>query len=97
VAKAELSQFSQLLDSVSDFVACGATLTVARSFQVTGCDHLKRLGCVSHNFPSVDDVRWAAEDCYCKNVVARFFTKFWMEGGVELLLLARLRRVLRRY
>jgi hypothetical protein len=74
--KAELSQFSQLLDSISGFVAYGTTLTVARSFQVTGCYHLKRLGCISHNFPSVDEVRGATKDCYCKNMVAWFLTKF---------------------
>jgi len=38
-------------------------------------------GHISHNFPSVEDVRGAAEDHYCKNMVVRFLKKFWMEGG----------------
>lgn len=74
-----------LLDSVSDFGAYGATLTVARSFQVAGCDHLKKLGHVNHNFLSVEDVRGAAEDRACKNVCVRFLKKFWMEGGGQAL------------
>jgi hypothetical protein len=74
--QAEVGQFSQLLDSVADFGAYGATLTIARSFQAAGCDHLKRLWWVNHNFPSIDDVRAAAEDRHCKNVVARFLMKF---------------------
>ena len=54
--QAELGQFSQLLDSVADFGAYGATLAVMRSFQAAGCDHLKRLGRVNHSFPSLEDV-----------------------------------------
>ena len=68
------------MDNVADFGAYGATLTVARSFQAARCDHLKRLGRVNHNFPSLEDVRGAANDRLCKNVVARFLTKFWIEG-----------------
>jgi hypothetical protein len=79
--QAELDQFTQLLNNVSDFGAYGATLAVVSYFQAAGCDHLKKLGHVSHNFPSIDDVRSASRDCLCKNVVARFLMKFWMEGG----------------
>lgn len=79
--KAEVGQLVPLLDNVFYFGAYGATLAVARSFQATGCDHLKRLGRVNNNFPSVDDVRGAAENRACKNVCARFLKKFWMEGG----------------
>ena len=68
------------MDSVADFGAYGPTLTVAWSFQAAGCDHLKRLGWVNHNFPSLEDVWGAANDRLCKNVVARFLTKFWIEG-----------------
>lgn len=69
------------MNNVSDFGAYGATLAVARSFQATRCDHLKKLGHVSHNFPSVNDVRGASGGHLCKNIVAWFMTKFWMEGG----------------
>ena len=79
--KAEVGQLILLLDSVLDFGAYGATLAVARSFQVAGCDHLKRLGHVNHNFPSVEEVQGATNDQACKNVCARFLKKFWMEGG----------------
>ena len=51
--QAELGQFSQLLENVADF---GATLDVVRPFQAARCDHLKRLGRVNHNFPSLEDV-----------------------------------------
>ena len=78
--QAELGQFTQLMNNISDFGAYGATLIVVHSFQATGCDHLKKLGHVSHNFPSVDDVHGASGDRICKNVVAWFLTKFWMEG-----------------
>ena len=78
--QAELGQFSQLLDSVADFGAYEATLVVAQSFQAAGCDHLKRLGRVNHNFPSLAKVRGAANDRLCKNVVTRFLMKFWIEG-----------------
>lgn len=54
--KAEVGQLVPLLDSVSDFGAYGATLAIARSFQVARCDHLKKLGRVSHHFPSVEDM-----------------------------------------
>jgi hypothetical protein len=37
------------------------------------------LGRVNHNFPSLDDVQGASGDQLCKNVVARFLTKFWMD------------------
>lgn len=74
--KAEVGQLVPLLDSVSDFGAYGATLAVACCFQVAGCDHLKKLGRVNHNFPSVEDVRGAAEHRACKNVCARFLKKF---------------------
>ena len=40
----------------------GASLIVARSFQAVGCDHLKRLRRVNHNFPSLEDVWGAAND-----------------------------------
>lgn len=95
--QAELGQFTQLMNNISDFGAYGATLIVARSFQVAGFDHLKKLGCVSHNFPSIDDVHGASRDRLCKNVVVWFLTKFWMEGGVEPLLLARRRWAHMRY
>jgi hypothetical protein len=75
MVQAELGQFSQLLDSVADFGAYGATLAIARSFQAARCDHLKR-----HHFPSLKDVRGAANDRFCKNVVVHFLTKFWIEG-----------------
>ena len=68
------------MENVADFGSYGATLAVAGSFQAAGCDHLKRLGRVNHNFPSLEDVRGAANDWLCKNVVARFLTKFWIEG-----------------
>ena len=42
--KLEIGQLGLLLDNVLDFGAYGATLAVARSFQVTGYDHLKNLG-----------------------------------------------------
>ena len=42
--KSEIGQLVLLLDNVLDFGAYGATLAVARSFQVTGYDHLKNLG-----------------------------------------------------
>jgi hypothetical protein len=32
-------------------------------------------------FPSVDDIREAARDPQCKNVVVRFLRKFWSTGG----------------
>ena len=60
--QAELGQFSQLLKNVADFGAYGATLAVVRSFQATGCDHLKRLGRVNHNFPTLEDMQGAAND-----------------------------------
>ena len=41
---------------------------------------MKRLGCVNHGFPSLEDVRGVASDRLCKNVVARFLMKFWIEG-----------------
>ena len=41
---------------------------------------MKRLGCVNHGFPSLEDVRGAACDWLCKNVVVRFLMKFWIEG-----------------
>ena len=41
---------------------------------------MKRLGWVNHSFPSLEDVRGAANDRLCKNVVARFLMKFWTEG-----------------
>ena len=41
---------------------------------------MKRLGRVNHGFPSLEDVRGAASDWLCKNVVERFLTKFWIEG-----------------
>ena len=41
---------------------------------------MKRLGLVSHGFPSLEDVRGAASDRLCKNVVAHFLMKFWIEG-----------------
>ena len=66
--KAEVGQLVPLLDNISDIEAYGATLAVAHFFQVTGCDHLKKLGRISHNFPSVEDVREAVDDRYCKNV-----------------------------
>ena len=50
---AEIIQLVPLLNSVSDFGAYGATLGVAHSFQAAGCDHLRKLGRVNHNFPSV--------------------------------------------
>ena len=71
-----LRYFAQLLNNVLDFGAYGAALAIVWSFQVARCDHLKRLGCVNHNFPSVDDVQGASKDCLCKNVDARFLTKF---------------------
>lgn len=40
----EVGHLLPLLDSVLDFGAFGATLGVARSFQATVCDHLKKLG-----------------------------------------------------
>ena len=78
--QAELGQFSQLLENVVDFGAYGATLVVVRSFQATRCDHLKRLGRVNHNFPSLENVRGAANDRLSKNVVTYILTKFWIEG-----------------
>ena len=68
------------MDSVADFGAYRATLAITRSFQATGCDHLKRLERVNHNFPSLEDVWGAANDRLCKNVVARFLMKFWIKG-----------------
>ena len=41
---------------------------------------MKRLGRVNHGFPSLEDVRGAASDRLCKNVVAHFLMKFWIEG-----------------
>jgi len=54
---AEDGHLLPLLDSVLDFGAFDATLGVTHSFQANGCDHLKKLGLVKHNFPSVDDLR----------------------------------------
>ena len=68
------------MKNVADFGAYGATLAIVRSFQDTRCDHLKRLGRVNHNFPSLVDVQVVANDRLCKNVVVRFLTKFWIEG-----------------
>ena len=68
------------MDSVADFGAYGATLTITWSFQAAGCDHLKRLRRVNHNFPSLEDVQGAANDWLYKIVVAHFLTKFWIEG-----------------
>lgn len=79
--KMEVGQLVPLLDNVSDFGAYGTTLSVARSFEAAGCDHLRRLGHVNHTFPSVEDVQGAVEDRSCKNVCAWFLKKFWMEGG----------------
>ena len=73
------------MENVADFGAYGATLAIVRSFQDTRCDHLKRLGRVNHNFPSLEDVWGAANDRLCKNVVARFLTKFWIEGESQAL------------
>lgn len=77
---AEVDQFDQLLNNVLDFGAYGATLAIVWSFQAMGCDHLKRLGRVNHNFPSIDDVRGASKDRLGKNVDTRFLMKLWMEG-----------------
>ena len=74
--QAELGQFVQLLNIVSDFGAHRAALVIAWSFQAVRCDHLKKLGHVNHNFPSVDDVRGISKDRHCKNVVVRFLMKF---------------------
>ena len=41
---------------------------------------MKRLGWVNHSFPSLEDVLGAANDQLCKNVVACFLMKFWIEG-----------------
>ena len=41
---------------------------------------MKRLGRVNHGFPSLEDVRGVVSDRLCKNVVARFLMKFWIEG-----------------
>ena len=41
---------------------------------------MKRLGWVNHSFPSLEDARGAPNDRLCKNVVARFLMKFWIEG-----------------
>ena len=41
---------------------------------------MKRLGQVNHSFPILEDVRGATNDWLCKNVVACFLTKFWVEG-----------------
>ena len=68
------------MDSVPDFGAYGAALVVAWSFWAVGCDHLRRHGQVNHSFPILEDVRGAANDRLCKNVVARFLMKFWTEG-----------------
>ena len=68
------------MNNVLDFGAYGAALAIVWSFQAMGCDHLKRLGRINHNFPSIDNVRVASKDRLCKNVDARFLTKFWMEG-----------------
>jgi hypothetical protein len=54
--QAKLGQFAQLLNNVLDFGAYGAAFAVVWSFQATRCDHIKRLGCINHNFPSVDNV-----------------------------------------
>lgn len=78
--KAEVSQLVPLLDSVSDFGAYSATLTVARSFQATSCTHLKKLGCVNHNFPSVDDVRGAATILRGFQECVRMFSKEILDG-----------------
>jgi hypothetical protein len=75
------SQLVPLLDNILDFGTYGATLSVARSFQAAGYDHLKRLGHINHTFPSVEDVQGVVEDRSCKNLCARFLKKFWMEGG----------------
>ena len=73
------------MDSVANFGAYGAALAVARSFQAAGCDHLKRLGRVNHNFLSLEDVWGGANDRLCKNVGARFLMKFWIEGEGQVL------------
>ena len=41
---------------------------------------MKKLGWVNHNFPSLEDMRGAANDRLCKNVVMHFLIKFWIEG-----------------
>ena len=41
---------------------------------------MKRLGWVNHSFPILEDVRGAANDRLCKNVVACFLMKFWIKG-----------------
>ena len=69
-----------MLDSVSDLGAYGAALIVAWTFQAPGYDHLKKISQVSHNFPSVDDVREAVRDPQCKNVVVRFLKRFWTQA-----------------
>ena len=46
---------------------------------------MRRHGQVNHSFPILEDVRGAANDRLCKNVVARFLTKFWIEGEGEAL------------
>lgn len=74
--KVDVGQLVPLLDNVSDFGAYGATLAVACSFQAIDCDHIKRLGHVNHNFPSVDDVRGATKDQASKNACVRFLKKF---------------------
>jgi hypothetical protein len=79
--KRQVSQLVPLLDNILDFGTYGATLSVARSFQAAGYDHLKRLGHINHTFPSVEDVQGVVEDRSCKNLCARFLKKFWMEGG----------------
>ena len=41
---------------------------------------MKRLGWVNHSIPNLEDVQGTANDQLCKNIIACFLTKFWIEG-----------------
>lgn len=81
----EVSTVPSMLECAADFWACEGALTVASALELEGCDHLKKLGRPSHCFPDVDDVREAKPVYHVRNVAARFFTKFWTEGGGRVL------------
>lgn len=65
----EVGQLLLVLDNISDFGASGAALGVVRSFQAACCDHHKKLGRVNHKLPTLDDMRRAAQDQACQNIV----------------------------
>lgn len=74
-----------LIENAADFGACAAALGLARTFQVAGCDHLKKIKRVNHVFPDIDDVRKSKDDNIFKNVANCFLKRFWMDGGGRVL------------